>query len=205
MFLSRRACRTFVCTLLVIIWPLAVVGFVATPPVAEASDRPTLHHDLELEIFPDTHEIVVRDTMVINPQDWSQLKKPFQVSLNRHLTVDEIRIGSKPATWRSLDAEKDMGGRTPQFQVIELSGLHTVPSSDSVHLTFQYKGRIDDPPRSSKNLRFVSPDRTDGYVGPEGVYLTSETAWYPTMMGTLDTFLCPGHPPPRMAVGHTRT
>ena len=173
---------------MVMIWPLAVVGFVVNPQLAFASDRPILHHELELHIIPETHEIVVRDTISIKPQDWARIKKPLRVSLNRNLTVDEIRMGSKSVSWRSLDAEKDWGLTHSQSRIIELSEVNVSSSTSSVNFSFRYKGKIDDPPRSSKDLRFVSPNRTDGYVGPEGVYLTSETAWYPTISGTLDTF-----------------
>ena len=185
---GRRNVKGFAYGLMVMIWPLAVVDLVVHPPLVSASNRAILHHELELEIFPDTHEIVVRDTISIKPQDWTRIKKPLRVSLNRNLTVDEIRIGSKSVSWRSLDAEQDMGSTHSQYQVIELSEVNASSSTGSVNFSFRYKGTIDDSPRSSKDLRFVSPNKTDGYVGPEGVYLTSETAWYPSIPGTFDTF-----------------
>ena len=187
-FFSRRDLKGFASCLRVIIWPLAIVGLVVNPPLVSAGDRPVLHHELELQIIPATHEIVVRDTISIKPRDWTRIKKPLRVSLNRNLTVNEIHIGSKSVSWRSLDSEKDMGLRHSHYQVIELSEVNASSSSGSVNFSFRYKGTIDDSPRSSKDLRFVSPNKTDGYVGPEGVYLTSETAWYPSISGTLDTF-----------------
>ena len=168
-----------VCCLMVIVWLLSASGLVVPTQSAYASDRAVLHHDLELQITPAIQEIVVRDTISIKPQDWSRIKKPLRISLNRNLTIDEIRIGSNPASWRVLPPPIDMNLAQPQTQVIELSDLNVSSSTDSVHLSFQYKGKIDDPPRSSKDLRFVSPNKTDGYVGPEGVYLTSENGLVP--------------------------
>ena len=185
---SKRDFKGIAYGFMVIIWLFAVAGFVVNPQLASASDRAVLHHELELQILPETHEIVVRDTISIKPQDWPLIKNPLQVSLNRNLTIDEIRFGSEPASWRILDTPHDMSLAQPRTQVIELSNLNVSSSTGSVHLSFQYKGKIDDPPRSSKGLRFVSPNKTDGYVGPEGVYLTSETAWYPSIAETLDTF-----------------
>ncbi|HBP87336.1 MAG TPA: hypothetical protein DD706_06525, partial [Nitrospiraceae bacterium] len=55
-------------------------------------------------------------------------------------------------------------------------------------LTIAYHGFIDDSPKASGGLRFVKPDETTGHIGPNGVYLTYETFWYPTWEQTLSTF-----------------
>ncbi|MCA9419799.1 MAG: hypothetical protein KC592_02200, partial [Nitrospira sp.] len=55
-------------------------------------------------------------------------------------------------------------------------------------LTIAYHGFIDDSPKASGGLRFVKPDDTTGHIGPNGVYLTYETFWYPTWEQTLSTF-----------------
>jgi hypothetical protein len=55
-------------------------------------------------------------------------------------------------------------------------------------LTLAYHGVIDDSPKASGGLRFVRPDDTDGHIGPNGIYLTFETFWYPTWEQTLSTF-----------------
>jgi aminopeptidase N len=47
---------------------------------------------------------------------------------------------------------------------------------------------INDPPKEARHLRFVTPSETAGHIGPEGVYLSSETRWYPDMDGVLGQF-----------------
>ena len=45
-------------------------------------------------------------------------------------------------------------------------------------LTAYYHGTINDPPKEPRHLRFVTPSETAGHIGPEGLYLSSETQWY---------------------------
>lgn len=47
---------------------------------------------------------------------------------------------------------------------------------------------INDPPRDPRHLRFVTPSETSGHIGEDGVYLSSETQWYPDLDGSLATF-----------------
>ena len=49
-------------------------------------------------------------------------------------------------------------------------------------------GVVDDPPRDPRHLRFVTPSETSGHIGPEGVYLSSESQWYPDVEGSLATY-----------------
>jgi hypothetical protein len=45
-------------------------------------------------------------------------------------------------------------------------------------MTAYYHGTINDPPKEPRHLRFVTPSETAGHIGPEGIYLSSETQWY---------------------------
>ncbi|MCI1278299.1 MAG: hypothetical protein LKG23_04855 [Nitrospira sp.] len=58
----------------------------------------------------------------------------------------------------------------------------------SIRLKFVYHGVIDDPPRDPRHLRFVTPSETAGHIGPEGVYLSSESQWYPDLDDSLATY-----------------
>jgi len=57
-----------------------------------------------------------------------------------------------------------------------------------VTLLWKYRGVIDDPPKEPRHLRFVTPSETGGHIGPEGVYLSSESQWYPDIEGSLARF-----------------
>lgn len=64
------------------------------------------------------------------------------------------------------------------------------PSGPDQVLTLEwlYEGIVHDPPRGGRELRFVAPSETTGHIGPEGVYLSGETHWYPDLPGSLATF-----------------
>ena len=47
---------------------------------------------------------------------------------------------------------------------------------------------MNDPPTEPRHLRFVTPSETAGHVGPEGIYLSSESQWYPDIPGSFSSF-----------------
>ena len=150
----------------------------------QAKDVTIRHHDLRVELRPESHTIIARDTIRLTGRpDAGQV---LRVRLNPALAIEEILLadGSVPF-WEedvpSADNTREAGTRTIEIRVPEASSL-----SDTVHIA--YRGRIQDAPTASPGLRFVRPDRTLGYIGKEGVYLTSETAWYPEIPGSLATF-----------------
>jgi aminopeptidase N len=55
-------------------------------------------------------------------------------------------------------------------------------------LEWDYDGTINDPPRDRGQLRFVIPSETTGHIGPDGVYLSGETHWYPDVPRSLSTY-----------------
>ena len=57
-----------------------------------------------------------------------------------------------------------------------------------VTLEVHYHGVINDPPRDPRHLRFVTPSETAGHIGLEGVYVSSESYWYPDIPESLSTY-----------------
>jgi hypothetical protein len=51
-----------------------------------------------------------------------------------------------------------------------------------------YHGTINDPPKEPRHLRFVTPSETAGHIGAEGIYLSSESQWYPDSPGSLSIY-----------------
>ncbi|GKS59922.1 peptidase M1 [Nitrospira sp.] len=80
---------------------------------------------------------------------------------------------------------RDMAGESTQVVAVILPDTL---SSGLLHLEWRYEGIIHDSPREPRHLRFVTPSDTSGYIGPEGVYLSSESQWYPDLGGSLPTF-----------------
>jgi hypothetical protein len=55
-------------------------------------------------------------------------------------------------------------------------------------LSIFYEGAIYDPIVKEKGLQFVRGDQTLGLIGPEGVYLSNATCWYPDRPDSMSKF-----------------
>ncbi len=154
----------------------------------QAADVTVRHHELHVELQPGSHTLIARDTIHLTGRpDAGQV---LHVQLNPELEIEEIVLADGPLLFWEEDLpsvenkqEAPGGRRTIEIRLPEAS---SPPDETRVHIT--YRGRIQDAPTASPGLRFVRPDRTLGYIGEEGVYLTSETAWYPEIPGSFATF-----------------
>ncbi len=166
---------------------LAWVGMGLSSHAAELKIQ---HHDLVVELDPSSHTIVAQDTiqLVGLPRDHSVI----HLSLNPALEIQEVFVGGGALDfWEEvLHTSKGPQG-SEEVSVTRTVEIHLPPLSDNreaLSLRIMYRGEINDPPRAAPGLRFVRPDKTMGHIGEEGVYLTSETSWYPDILGSLATF-----------------
>ncbi len=159
--------------------------------VAEPGARsPTItHHQLALELFPDSHQLVATDQVTLAGGTSGQ-----ELAFSLAPTLRLERIENVTACQNSCDSAASVAfGRNglsdrPEVQRIIVLQPSGNPADGSVRLKFIYRGVIDDPPRDPRQLRFVTPSETSGHIGPEGVYLSSESQWYPDLEESLATF-----------------
>ena len=163
---------------------IACLACLAVPAVARPADQsPTItHHTLSVELQPNTHTLTATDTLHVQvPAGGGSLI----FSLAPSLRVDHIVA-------RSADAGDGRNGRTLSFErpagEQNRVSVRLPDTSSAWILEWHYSGPIDDPPRDPRHLRFVTPSETSGHIGPEGVYLSSESGWYPDLPGSLATY-----------------
>ncbi|MBA3967441.1 MAG: hypothetical protein H0X47_17025, partial [Nitrospirales bacterium] len=151
----------------------------------QAKTLTPIHHELHVELNPDTHAITGLDTINIPPSYWANSSVSF--ILHPQLMIDRVEFNNKmlPIPHPS-EAATLQPPSTRRVIEIPLPPLDE-PDQPAV-LTLTYHGQIDDSPKASGGLRFVKPDDTNGHIGPNGVYLTYETFWYPTWEQTLSTY-----------------
>ncbi len=165
------------------IW--VIVGCLLTIQIAEASTPPSIHHTLAAELDPGNHLLTATDTLHLPKELLNQI--PLSFALNPHLTVDRVEVNGRTVSFSKLPEDPSgQKGFTPWM--IEHPSMNLEQSKPSPILTIVYHGLINDPPTTSGGLRFVRPDKTNGHIGPQGIYLTSETFWYPTWERHLVTF-----------------
>ena len=167
---------------------LGAVGILTAGPVhasSAAESATILHHELDLTLVPDTHELIAHDRTVLAPTT----RRTLAFSLAPTLTVDSVTTGDSRRLVE-FTTEPSAEGSSQRVLVI-------LPASDGAHpsLEWTYHGLINDPPKEPRHLRFVTPSETAGHIGPEGVYLSSESQWYPDLEGSLSTFHVAAHIP----------
>jgi hypothetical protein len=145
------------------------------------------HHELFVQIVPEQHALIAKDRLTL---EVPKQKTPIRLSLAPTLQIDRVALVQESAGTESLirdvPFELEHGSSPePLKHVIIPSQAVT---SGLVTLDVHYHGTINDPPRDPRHLRFVTPSETAGHIGPEGVYVSSESAWYPDVPESLSTY-----------------
>lgn len=131
----------------------------------------TLHHDLNLRIFPSEKRISGVDLLSVNPDHVSKLS--FQLSKKSHV------------------AQVEVNGRAISFSFQE--GLVRVPlkkdeRDDLVSISISYEGVFDDPiPESPANTNDPSYG-VSGIISKKGSFLQGGSGWYPELYGSKPTY-----------------
>lgn len=160
--------------------------FCGQASTAFAASPALVRHEIHAAIDPERHQLAVIDRMVVRGGD---AQHTLDFTLAKSLRPDRIALVTKVGNEERLtavpvspsDAETDSN-----LQSFRL----TLPDQQQgeVTLEWRYRGMIDDAPREPRHLRFVTPSETSGHIGPEGVYLSSETGWYPDLTGSLASY-----------------
>ncbi|MDP3092322.1 MAG: M1 family aminopeptidase [Nitrospira sp.] len=157
----------------------------------QAGDAPApppaiIRHELRASIDPDQHQLTVTDRMVVRV---GGSQSPLDFTLAKSLRLEMValvtRVGSEE---RLTPVSTSLGAAAIDSNLRSL--LVSLPDHQQgdVTLEWRYRGAIDDPPREPRHLRFVTPSETSGHIGPEGVYVSSETGWYPDLGGSLASY-----------------
>ncbi|MGQ0696040.1 MAG: M1 family metallopeptidase [Nitrospiraceae bacterium] len=184
MFIGKSAVLSnLIVLLLAVVFPGGGVAALSSP------DRPTiLNHDLIVELIPPSHGLVAKDQveLEIPPRTTS-----VAFTLAPTLQVDSIVLRALSIQGQQVRPDKVLSFTREQSP--HLSAQHIVITLPAEHdarptLVWSYRGVINDPPKEPRHLRFVTPSETAGHIGPEGVYLSSESQWYPDIEGSLGAY-----------------
>ncbi len=161
------------------------MGSLSAAHNAESFTFPTIHHNLHVELIPETHSLRATDTLRLPKVFFDQGLLSF--SLNPHLTIDHVELNGQSIAISQMPKNSSDQPLSTQWTIeYPSSGIRLTETLST--LTITYHGQIDDSPTASGGLRFVRPDHTNGHIGPQGIYLTSETFWYPTWERHFVTF-----------------
>lgn len=145
------------------------------------------HHDLFVQLVPEQHALIAKDRLTI---EMPQQKAPIRFSLAPTLQIDRVALVQESAGTEFLihdvPFELEHGSTPESVQQVTISSK--VVAAGLVTLDVHYHGVINDPPRDPRHLRFVTPSETAGHIGLEGVYISSESSWYPDVPESLSTY-----------------
>ena len=145
------------------------------------------HHDLFAQIVPEQHALIAKDRLTLEvPQPQVAIRFSLAPTLQiDHVTLVQASSGAEVSI-HDVPFELEHGSAPESAQQITVSSQ--VVAAGLVTLEVQYHGVINDPPRDPRHLRFVTPSETAGHIGPEGVYVSSESHWYPDIPESLSTY-----------------
>jgi aminopeptidase N len=163
---------------------------VLVPGVGRASDQAHIvQHELAVELSPDAHRLLAHDRVTVElPGTATTVTFTLAPALRvESVVLQEAHSGTgHPAQSDKIlpfTVERHAEAATQRIVV-------TLPPrrEGRATLAWTYQGAIDDPPKEPRHLRFVTPSETAGHIGPEGVYLSSESHWYPDIEGSLSGY-----------------
>ncbi|MDE3040721.1 MAG: hypothetical protein KGJ82_09115 [Nitrospirota bacterium] len=145
------------------------------------------HHDLFVQIVPEQHTLIAKDRLTL---EVPQPQTPIRFSLAPTLRIDHITLVQESAgtavSIHEVPFQLEQGPAPESAQQVTIPSQ--VVAAGLVRLDVSYHGVINDPPRDPRHLRFVTPSETAGHIGPEGVYVSSESHWYPDVPESLSTY-----------------
>ena len=152
-------------------------------------DRATIiHHALTVELIPASHELVAQDQVELEIPSHATT---MMFTLAPTLRVESIALRDNSAMGKRSSPDQSLSFVTePLPQPLTQRIVVTLPPghAERATLVWIYRGVINDPPKEPRHLRFVTPSETAGHIGSEGVYLSSESQWYPDIEGSLSSF-----------------
>jgi aminopeptidase N len=155
-----------------------------------------LSHDIDISIFPPDRSLLAIDRIRIEPGEFDAGQLRFLI--NRHLTVEEVRLDSGPAKWYTqedvdpllfkADPDSDETG-----MVRRATGIFIVPDSsyaggEPLAVTITYSGVVYDSLEAPSKAYAKGFDTTNGLIDDRGVFLSNETLWYPFAFDRMFTF-----------------
>jgi len=135
-------------------------------------------HHLHLQIDPSNHLIRAEDRLKI----YIKGKNDHTVSLLLNPNLKIIGIANL-MTKESLHWSEVSFSAHARRLDISLKKLEK-----PLFLSISYEGQIYDPLIKESALQFVRGDQTTGLIGPEGVYLSSSSHWFPDRPNSMATF-----------------
>ncbi len=147
-----------------------------------------IHHTLSAELTPATHELAASDQIELEAEP-QVTSLTFTLAPTLQVEFIRLRTHSTPGGQSITDEFVPFTSEHSSETTVQRIVVSLPKDRDRrVTLVMSYQGRINNPPREPRHLRFVTPSETAGHIGSEGVYLSGESQWYPDVIGSFSTY-----------------
>lgn len=156
-----------------------IAGYLFCGMIASAGAA-TFHHQMQIQLSPDTSEIRVQDRIQI-PDQVRNAKQPVQLEFFLHagLTITDVQ----GATIRTDGNQTALKSRPISIRHYTV----TLPPDQQTFM-LQFNGKIHHALQGPGQEYSRSFGSTPGVISPEGVFLANSSAWYPQFGAALVSF-----------------
>lgn len=178
-------------------------GFLLEAPQIEALEATGAafriqHHNLSIELAPLKHYLEAVDRITIATDAKHGEGESILLLLRRGLNVRSVQIEGKSVEFSvetDVDPRHFSADPVPEeiayyrrAQGVRIPIIKSISKLNRFQLEIAYQGLIGDSLASADFSREYIADQITAYLGGEGVYLSAEGIFYPTMPGQLFTY-----------------
>ena len=146
-------------------------------------------HKLTITMSPSDNTLSAVDVVTLSGRS----KGDFTFTLNKNLKITQLKSKEKDV---KFDMAPYVGGGVGETAVsTTVQNIIAHLPNGSMNFEIEYSGIINDAINPSNALTHVRGDFTSGIISPDGIYMSSETGWYPDTEGSMATFEIEAHVP----------
>jgi len=170
-----------------IFFVLAILAMIISPAYSQNSaalaGSQICGHQLTVALTPSGNLISASDVVTLSFPTSGE----FSFTLNKDLVISSLTAGGNPVEFQRVPYGGEGVGETEEWDTVDIVTVNFPTETSSFEI--QYEGPINVPIDPGTSLGRVRGDYTSGIISEDGVYLSSESGWYPdtaTSMATYD-------------------
>ncbi len=160
-------------------------------PRSAGAEPSRLHHDIQIRVTPDTHQLQVEDKITLPDSGPTTAAGKIHFLLHRNLIPESVTPGVRVIRESDRPRPEFFGGKDPSFlKSVEVPLSHysfTLPPRTRT-LTLKYRGKIHHPIRKRGKEYGRGFSRTAGTISKKGIFLSGSGFWYPWFGENLISF-----------------
>ena len=163
---------------------------------ALAGDAPGLHHSLAVSVYPPDQSLRAVDSIYVTSEALAEGKVNFLIA--RSLSVEKVTSTCPIKRWYTeedvdpalfkANPDSDDTETVKRAKGIFIEFDPAAPFEGRFPIVIAYSGVIHDSLAAPSKSYAKGFETTTGLIGSEGVYLSSESLWYPFQFGRMFSF-----------------